>query len=132
VTSQAPDWLADLAASLRRDADVPVGVQLAWALRARVVRGDLRPGDRLPPLRLLAEETSLNVNTVRAVYARLEHEGLLDSRHGSGTFVSAGGDAHAGLGAITERAARAAERAGLDVRDVAAALYMRTAEATAA
>src|SRR5437868_5127792 len=42
MTDEAPDWLAELAASLRRDADVPVGVQLAWALRARVVRGDLR------------------------------------------------------------------------------------------
>lgn len=112
--------------SLDRDADVPVGVQLAWALRARILAGTLAPGDRLPALHRLAAETGVNANTVRAVYQRLEHDGLVSTRHGSGTFVTGAGegaerDALARLAADTARAARSA---GVDRRELAAALYM--------
>jgi DNA-binding transcriptional MocR family regulator len=56
--------------TLDRDADVPVGVQLAWALRARIIAGALGAGDRLPPLHRLAADAGVNANTVRAVYRR--------------------------------------------------------------
>ena len=72
-----------------RDAEVPIGVQLAWALRSRIDDGRLAPGQRLPGLRDLAEASGVNVNTVRTVYQRLEQEGLIDSQQGSGTFVRA-------------------------------------------
>ena len=72
-----------------RDAEIPIGVQLAWALRTRIRDGVFGPYDRLPGLREVAEATGVNVNTVRAVYQRLEHEGLIDSQQGSGTFVAA-------------------------------------------
>jgi DNA-binding transcriptional regulator YhcF (GntR family) len=115
-----------LAIALDRDADVPLGVQLAWALRARILAGTLGPGDRLPPLHRLAGETGVNANTVRAVYQRLEHDGLVTTRHGSGTFVTGGGEL-AERGALTRlaaEAARAAHEAGVDPRELAAALYM--------
>jgi DNA-binding transcriptional regulator YhcF (GntR family) len=120
--------------SLDRDADVPVGVQLAWALRARILAGTLAPGDRLPALHRLAAETDVNSNTVRAVYQRLEQDGLVTTRHGSGTFVTGGGegaerDALAQLAADTARAAHAA---GVDRRELAAALYMGGEAKTAA
>jgi DNA-binding transcriptional regulator YhcF (GntR family) len=112
--------------ALDRDADVPLGVQLAWALRARILAGTLAPGDRLPALHRLAAETDVNANTVRAVYQRLEHDGLVTTRHGSGTFVTGRGegaerDALAQLAADTTRAAR---DAGVDPRELAAAVYM--------
>ena len=52
--------------------------------------GQLGPGDRLPGVRELASGTGVNVNTARAVYGRLEEDGLIVSRHGLGTFVSEG------------------------------------------
>jgi GntR family transcriptional regulator len=79
-----------------RDADLPLGAQLAARIRTGMRDGRLGAGDRLPSVRELAEAAGVNVNTVRAVYARLESEGLVRSEHGRGTFVSgrpAGDDA---------------------------------------
>jgi GntR family transcriptional regulator len=105
-----------------RDSDVPVGVQLAWHLRARIAA--LQPGDRLPGVRDLAVQTGVNVNTVRSVYSRLEAEGLVASEHGRGTFVSDKAPADRRIAGIVERAAQEARDAGLDPREVAAALYV--------
>ncbi|MEA2425769.1 MAG: hypothetical protein QOH13_2179 [Thermoleophilaceae bacterium] len=105
-----------------RDSDVPVGVQLAWHLRARIAALD--PGDRLPGVRDLAGEIGVNVNTVRTVYARLEAEGLLASEHGRGTFVSDKAPGDRRMASIVARAAQEARDAGLDPREVAAALYV--------
>jgi DNA-binding transcriptional regulator YhcF (GntR family) len=71
-----------------RDADLPLGVQLAARIRTGMREGGLGAGDRLPSVRELAETAGVNVNTVRAVYARLESEGLVRSEHGRGTFVT--------------------------------------------
>jgi DNA-binding transcriptional regulator YhcF (GntR family) len=107
-----------------RDGEVPVGVQLAWTLRARIGEGRPGPGERLPGLREMAETSGLNVNTVRSVYQRLEHEGLIDSQQGSGTFVAAAPRPHSLASSIAARAARAAVETGVDPREVAAALYV--------
>ena len=50
--------------------------------------GGVRPGDRLPSVRELARELAVNQNTVLRVYERLCGEGLLEMRHGQGTFVT--------------------------------------------
>lgn len=71
-----------------RDSGVPVGTQLVWRLRAKIDRGELRPGDRLPSLREAAAAAGVNVNTVRAAYARLEAAGIVATAQGRGTFVS--------------------------------------------
>ncbi len=113
--------VADVA--IDRNAEVPISVQLAWALRSRIGEGALVPGQRLPGLRDLAEATGVNVNTVRAVYQRLEQEGLIDSQQGSGTFVAAGLRRASAVGTIAASAAREALETGVDPRDVAAALY---------
>jgi DNA-binding transcriptional regulator YhcF (GntR family) len=107
-----------------RDAEIPIGVQLAWALRSRIRDGVFEPGQRLPGLREVAEATGVNVNTVRSVYQRLEQEGLIDSQQGSGTFVAATPQQQATVTAIAADAAREAHETGVDPREVAAALYV--------
>jgi GntR family transcriptional regulator len=77
----------DLELGVDRDAELPLGTQLAWRLRG-LLGTKLAPGDRLPSLREVAVAAGVNVNTVRAVYARLESEGLLRSEQGRGTFVA--------------------------------------------
>lgn len=56
-------------------------------LRAMIERGELRPGDRLPAERALAEQFSVSRNTVREAIRVLSEHGVLESRHGAGTFV---------------------------------------------
>jgi DNA-binding transcriptional regulator YhcF (GntR family) len=110
--------------ALHRGAEVPVGTQLAWALRSSILSGELAPGARLPALHRLAEQTGVNVNTIRAVYRRLEQNGFVATRHGSGTFVTGAGADPAALTQLVASARDAAQAAGLDLRDVAAALYV--------
>ncbi len=118
------DGLAFDDVTIDRDAEVPIGVQLAWAVRARIGDGRFGPGQQLPGLRELAEMIGVNVNTVRAVYQRLEQEGLIDSRHGSGTFVASTPRRASAVATIAADAARAAHATGVEHRDVAAALYV--------
>ncbi len=115
--------------SIDRKADVPVGVQLGWALCAQIRDGRLAPGQQLPTLREMAQTSGLNVNTVRAVYRRLEQKGLIESQHGSGTFVADAPQSTAALGSIAAQAAREARETGLDPREVAAALYVASEDA---
>jgi DNA-binding transcriptional regulator YhcF (GntR family) len=119
-----PVALERLGIVLDRDAEVPLGVQLAWALRARIHDGRLAPQERLPALRDLAEGLGVNTNTIRAVYQRLEHEGLLSSLQGSGTFVTAAPRTGSAVSAIAAAAAHEARQTGVDPREVAAALYV--------
>jgi DNA-binding transcriptional regulator YhcF (GntR family) len=78
----------DFGLHVNRDGDVPLATQLAWQIQALVVNGRLRPGEQLPSVRRLAEVAGVNVNTVRAVYERLEGEGFVVTQHGRGTFVA--------------------------------------------
>ena len=121
-----PRWIDEMGIALDRGAEVPVGVQLAWALRLAIRAGTLAPGSRLPSLRELADELGVNPNTLRSVYARLEAEDLIETRHGSGTYVAPGGGEPADLSALVAGAARAAGEAGVDLRELAAALYVNT------
>jgi DNA-binding transcriptional regulator YhcF (GntR family) len=116
--------LGGLDFAIDRGAEVPIGVQLAWALRTRIHDGRLTPGQRLPGLRDLAQALKINANTVRAVYQRLEHEGIIESQQGSGTYVTATAHRPSAAGAIAASAAREAHQTGVDPREVAAALYV--------
>jgi GntR family transcriptional regulator len=77
---------------LDRDSGVPLGTQLAWRLRSAIERGELGPGDKLPSLRDAAAASDVNVNTVRAAYAKLEAAGVVTTDQGRGTFVARAAD----------------------------------------
>jgi GntR family transcriptional regulator len=99
--------------------ELPVGVQLAWRLRALIAAGRLAPGERLPSVRTLADWAGVNVNTVRGVYARLEGEGLVATRHGAGSFVAEAAGGSPDVERIAAEAIDAASESGVDPRDVA-------------
>ena len=61
--------------------------QVYRGLRAAILDGRLRAGDRLPPSRELARSLAVSRNTVTIAYERLIAEGFLTSRVGAGTFV---------------------------------------------
>ena len=65
----------------------PLYAQLDRSIRAAIVAGQLRPGDRLPTVRQLAVDLRINANTVAKVYAELERAGVLATQRGIGTFV---------------------------------------------
>jgi DNA-binding transcriptional regulator YhcF (GntR family) len=120
-----------LGIAVDRDAEVPLGLQLGWSLSARIRDGTFAPGQRLPGLREMAEASGLNINTVRAVYQRLEQRGLIQSLQGSGTFVATTPGEHAAVAAIVADAAREAHATGVDPREVATALYVASEAAGA-
>ncbi len=66
----------------------PLYLQLMQQIRHGVESGALQHGDQLPGIRTLAEDLVVSPNTVAKAYSELEHEGLLELRHGAGAFVS--------------------------------------------
>ena len=67
---------------------VPIYLQLMEQVKHAVETGALRPGEQLPGIRPLAEQLVINPNTVAKAYRELEHEGVIELRHGAGAFVS--------------------------------------------
>jgi GntR family transcriptional regulator len=75
--------------SLSPSHPMPLYAQLTRAIRFAIATGKLRVGEQLPTVRQLAVELRVNANTVAKVYAELERNGILETRRGVGTFVSA-------------------------------------------
>ena len=73
---------------LNASSGVPIYLQLMEQVKHAVDTGALRAGDQLPAIRKLAEELVMNPNTVVRAYRELEHEGIVELRHGLGAFIS--------------------------------------------
>lgn len=69
---------------------IPIYEQIKTQIIALINSGVLAPGDKLPSLRALASDLSLNFNTIKKVFALLEADGVIESRQGAGFFVTAG------------------------------------------
>jgi GntR family transcriptional regulator len=67
---------------------VPIYQQIVIQIKHMVASGRLRPGEIVPPIRVLAEQLLINPNTVARAYRELEEAGLFTSRQGSGTRVA--------------------------------------------
>ena len=91
---------------------VPIYLQLMEQVKHAIETGALRPGDQLPGMRPLAEELVINPNTVAKAYRELEHEGVIELRHGAGAFVAG----NAGTKKLTDkvRAGQAIVAAAVD------------------
>jgi GntR family transcriptional regulator len=72
---------------IRDDAGPPYR-QLVDGVQRRIERGTLLPGDRIPPVRALAEDLGLAPNTVARAYRALEDDGWIEGRGRAGTFVA--------------------------------------------
>lgn len=70
------------------EASRPIYLQLVDRMSFRMIRGDLKPGDKLPSVREMAIESAVNPNTVQRVYTELERMGIAEVRRGQGTFVT--------------------------------------------
>ena len=107
----------------------PIYAQLERGLRAAIATSRLRPGDQLPTVRQLAVELQVNANTIARVYAELERAGVIETKRGVGSFISATpAQAHPPrqhdrrLRTFVTRVLADAETAGFTVDDVIAAL----------
>ncbi|WP_076071010.1 PLP-dependent aminotransferase family protein [Sphingomonas montana] len=77
------DWMPDLA-----EGTGPKYVAIAGALVRDIERGVLRPGDRLPPQRVLAERLGIDLTTVTKAYNDVRRRGLMEGGGRRGSFVS--------------------------------------------
>ena len=61
--------------------------QLVQQVKEAVSKGHLKPGDRLPPVREVITQITINPNTVFRAYRELEYLGLVETQWGVGTFI---------------------------------------------
>jgi DNA-binding transcriptional regulator YhcF (GntR family) len=71
-----------------REGDEPVYVQIARQVREAIASGLIAPGTTLPPVRSLASDLGVNLNTVARGYRLLEDEGFLQLREREGAVVA--------------------------------------------
>jgi DNA-binding transcriptional regulator YhcF (GntR family) len=70
------------------DSDRPIFTQIIETIQKNIVSGVLQPGEKLPSVRCLAGEASVNPNTVQKSYSELERMGLVSSQRTSGKFIT--------------------------------------------
>ena len=66
----------------------PISKQIVDAVRMKIATAELAPGDQLPSVRGLAQQLTVNPNTVAKAYAELTTEGWVESRQGLGLYVA--------------------------------------------
>ncbi|MCX6028794.1 MAG: GntR family transcriptional regulator [Chloroflexi bacterium] len=114
--------------------DVPVYQQIIEQVRLGVARGQLKPGDKLEPVRQLAERLAVNPSTVARAYQLLEHDGIIETNRRRGSVVARSDDADAVLAlrenrlrSIVERPLVEALAQGYSPEEVAAAFELQLA-----
>lgn len=68
--------------------DRPIYAQLMEQIKRRIISGVYAPGEKMPSVRDLAAEASVNPNTMQRAFAQLEQEGLLYTQRTSGRYVT--------------------------------------------
>lgn len=81
-------WIENLRQALLREEDLPHYQILSDSLRDLILQGELAPGTKLPPTRNLAENLQCSRNTVIGAFQLLIEAGFIESRVGSGTYIS--------------------------------------------
>ena len=67
---------------------VPIYEQITRQMKGLILRGDLREGEALPSMRLLAKDLRISVITTKRAYEELERDGFLENVPGKGCFVA--------------------------------------------
>jgi GntR family transcriptional regulator len=67
---------------------LPVYRQMIEQIKYYIASGTLKAGDQLPSVRELAQRLTINPTTVVKAYSELEHEQVIEIRHGKGAFVA--------------------------------------------
>ncbi len=70
---------------------IPIYVQLINQIKSCIAGGILIPGDRMPSVRELASQLTVNPNTIQKAYQELEQAGIIETVRGRGTFVCGSG-----------------------------------------
>ena len=73
---------------ISNSAGTPIYEQITQQMKGLILRGELREGEALPSMRLLAKELRISVITTKRAYEELEREGFLDNVPGKGCFVA--------------------------------------------
>lgn len=103
--------------------DIPLWVQLRQRIAYLINSGELKPGEKLPTVRGLASDISINYNTVNKAYLSLVSDGYLESTRGRGVFVtdiaSELGDEELGqVTSIMDEAIAACRELGMSYADI--------------
>lgn len=66
----------------------PIYEQICSQIKGKIISGELKEGDALPSIRLLAKELRISVITTKRAYEELERDGFLVTYAGKGSFVA--------------------------------------------
>lgn len=72
---------------IRNNSESPIYDQIKEQIKAMIISGELREGDAIPSMRLLAKELRISIITTKRAYEELEREGYIESFTGKGSFV---------------------------------------------
>jgi GntR family transcriptional regulator len=70
------------------ETDKPIYLQIIDRISKEIVRGELKPGDKLPSVREMAIQSGVNPNTIQRTYSEMERMEIVETRRGQGTFVT--------------------------------------------
>lgn len=73
---------------LNNSNDDPIYLQIKNQIKAQIISGDLRVGEKLPSIRFLAKELRISMITAKRAFDELEVEGFINSVQGKGNFVA--------------------------------------------
>ncbi|ACR79372.1 MULTISPECIES: GntR family transcriptional regulator [Kosmotoga] len=94
---------------------VPAYIQIMNDIKKEILLGRLKDGDRLPPVRKMADIFGVNTNTVLHSLERLQFEGLLEAEHGVGYFVKVTNEVGKEAIEIIERMVAELKEKGIDL-----------------
>lgn len=74
---------------LSNASEAPIYQQIILQIKAQIMSGELKPGEPLPSMRLLAQQLRISLITTKRAYEELEKDGFIENFVGKGCFVKA-------------------------------------------